>query len=63
MSSDGISPRVAVAIGLVALIPVAAYGLTRYPDGAIVSAINVVVLIGALFLAMRPLSPSDASPA
>ena len=63
MSSDSISPRVAVAVGLLALAPVAWYGIAVNQSAGIFSAINVVLTIAALAVAMRPLRDSGHSSA
>ena len=61
MSEQGISPRVPVAIGLAAVVPLVAYGLTHSVEAAVIAAVNVVLLVLALFLAMGPIEPSEAS--
>ena len=57
MTAAGISPRVAVAVGLAALLPVFAYGIDRSLDAGLLAAINVLLLMGVLYLAFGP--PAD----
>lgn len=61
MSGRGISPRLPLAIGFAALVPVAVYGMTNSMSAALVSAVNVVLLIGALVLAMQPVPNAGPS--
>ena len=58
MSSDSFSPRLAAALGALALAPVAWYGLASSGTAGIFSAINVVLIIAALFVAMTPVKGS-----
>lgn len=53
-----ITPRQAVLVGLLALVPVAAYGLFAPELTAIVAAVNVVIVTAALYVAFRPIDPS-----
>ena len=54
MSGEGLSPRMAVAIGLAAIVPVAVYGMSHSLDAGVMAGINVVIVIAALFYAMSP---------
>lgn len=54
MSSDSFSPRQAAAVGVLALAPVAWYGLASSGTAGVFSAINVALIITALFVAMSP---------
>ncbi len=58
MSSDSISPRIAVAVGMLALIPVAWYGVASSGTAGIFSAINVLIMIAALLIATSPVEDS-----
>lgn len=59
MSFDSISPRLAAAVGALALAPVAWYGFAASGTAGLFSAINVVLIILALFVAMQPIGGSD----
>ena len=54
MSLEELSPRVIVAIGLLAILPVSVYGITNSLDAGVMAGINVVIIIVALFYAMSP---------
>lgn len=58
MTSDGLSPRVAVVVGILALVPVAWYGVTYSQTAGVVSGINVLLIIVGLVVAMGPLQNS-----
>ena len=63
MSPDGLSPRVMVAVGLLAIVPVFGYGITHSIEAGVMAAINVVIVIAALFYAMSPVElPKSAHP-
>ena len=61
MSAQGISPQLPVAIGLAAIIPLIAYGMTSSASAAIVATINVLLIVGVLFFMMQPIDPHEAS--
>lgn len=61
MSAQGISPQLPVAIGLAAIIPLIVYGITNSPSAALVATINVLLIVGVLFLVMQPIDPREAS--
>lgn len=63
MSEQGISPQLPVAIGLAAIIPLIAYGMATSLSAALVATINVLLIVGVLFLVMRPIDPREASQA
>ncbi|ARS91042.1 cytochrome-ba3 oxidase subunit [Natrarchaeobaculum aegyptiacum] len=52
---EELSPRIAAAIGLLAVVPTIAYGLGRPGLFGFLSAVNVVIIFVALYLAMSPL--------
>ncbi len=60
MSREGISPRIPVAIGVLALVPLAVYGLTHSVEAAGIAAVNVALIVAALFLAMGPIESVGA---
>ncbi|ADD07346.1 ba3-type terminal oxidase subunit CbaE (plasmid) [Natrialba magadii ATCC 43099] len=57
---EDVSPRHAVAVGLLALIPTVVYGFGRPGTAGFVSAVNVVIIFGALYLAMSPIGDTDS---
>lgn len=59
MKSTSISPRMAVAVGALALAPVAWYGLASSGTAGLVSAINVALILAGLFVATGPANGSD----
>lgn len=54
MNVDSLSPRLFAAIGLLALLPVAWYGLGRSLTAAVFTAVNVALVIGLLYVSMSP---------
>ncbi|TYT63941.1 cytochrome-ba3 oxidase subunit [Natrialba swarupiae] len=48
------SPRISLPVGLLALVPVAWYGLGSSLVAAAVSAVNVVFILGCLYVAFGP---------
>ena len=60
MSSDSIPTRLPLVVGTLALLPVVWYGLQNPGLSWIVSAVNVVLIIAALVVAMGPIDASDA---
>ena len=61
MASDGFSPRYAVAIGLLAILPALVYATTRSMTAGAVTAVNVVIIFLALYTAMGPIVDESAS--
>ncbi|WP_255193992.1 cytochrome-ba3 oxidase subunit [Natronobeatus ordinarius] len=61
MASDGFSPRYAVAIGLLAILPALVYATTRSMTAGGVTAVNVVIIFLALYTAMGPIADESAS--
>ncbi len=58
MVLEQVSPRSALAVGLLALIPVLWYGVASSLSAGVVSAINVILIIGMLYIAFEPVSDS-----
>ncbi|MFB1063633.1 cytochrome-ba3 oxidase subunit [Natrinema sp. H-ect4] len=54
MALETVTPRLAATVGLLAIVPVFIYGVTDSGLAGAVSAINVVLIIGSLYLAMSP---------
>lgn len=52
---EALSPRGAVAIGLLALPPVLVFTVSRSGVGGLISALNVVLIFGALYIAVSPI--------
>lgn len=57
MSTD-LSPRLAIALGLIAVIPALLYAVGRSLDGGLMSILNILIIIGVLILLTRPVSVS-----
>ncbi|QRV16591.1 cytochrome-ba3 oxidase subunit [Haloterrigena salifodinae] len=58
MTLETVTPRYVAAIGLLAVVPVLVYGVTNSGVAGLVSAVNVAVIIGSLYLAMSPVEGS-----
>lgn len=54
MTLETATPRYAAAVGLLAVVPVIVYGVTNSGVAGLVSAVNVALIFGALYLAMSP---------
>ena len=55
MDVDQLGPHQVVALGLLALLPVAWYALTLSGTAGVFAAINVVIVFVALYVAMQPI--------
>lgn len=60
---ESLSPRGAAAVGLLAIAPVLVFAVGRSGLGGLISAINVVVIFAALYLALSPLDGTDGATA
>ena len=58
MTLEGISPRSALVVGLLALLPVSWYGIASSVSAGVVSAINVVLILAMLYIAFEPVPES-----
>ena len=58
MSADGTSPRLAIALGLLAVIPAVFYSIERSFDGGVMSIINILIVLGVLVVLTRPVTLS-----
>ncbi|RQG95226.1 cytochrome-ba3 oxidase subunit [Natrarchaeobius chitinivorans] len=56
MVLEDASPRLLLPVGLLALLPVAWYGLGSSLAAGVVSAINVVIILSCLYVAFGPVS-------
>ncbi len=56
MSIDAITPRRAASLGLLALVPAVAYVVGRGDPAVVVAAVNVVLIVSALYVALSPVS-------
>ncbi|OIB58966.1 cytochrome-ba3 oxidase subunit [Natrialba sp. SSL1] len=54
MEFEDVSPRVALPVGLLALLPLAWYGVSGSVMAGIVSTVNVVLILACLYLAFSP---------
>ena len=51
---ESLSPRAAIAVGLLALVPIVIFGATRSGVGGLIATVNVVLIVAALYVAMSP---------
>lgn len=58
---ESITPRIAAAVGLLALVPAIAYGLGRPGLGGFVAAVNVLIIFAALSVALSPIEAELAA--
>lgn len=58
MVLEAVSPRGAAIVGLLALLPVIWYGLGSSLSASVVSAINVLIIVAALYIAFKPVPDS-----
>ncbi|AGB33168.1 hypothetical protein C488_16412 [Natrinema pellirubrum DSM 15624] len=58
MNLETVPPRLAAIAGLLAIVPLLVYGLTNSTVAGAVSAVNVVLIVGSLYLAMSPVEGS-----
>lgn len=58
---DALSPRGAAALGLLALPPVLVFTVSRSGVGGLISAVNVVLIFGALYIALSPIDGAGHS--
>ncbi len=58
MNFESVGPRLAAGAGLLAIIPILVYGLSGSVVAGIVSAVNVAIIIGSLYIAMAPIDES-----
>lgn len=61
MEPDDIPPRIAVTVGLLAIVPALWYALGRPSTAGFVTAVNVVIITAALYTAMSPTDHADSS--
>ncbi|WP_254863023.1 cytochrome-ba3 oxidase subunit [Halovivax gelatinilyticus] len=61
MNFDGIEPRVAVLVGILAIVPTVWYAMGRPSNGGFVAAVNVLIVLAALWIAMQPIEPESAN--
>lgn len=54
MVLEDLSPRAALVVGLLALLPVTWYGLGSSLSAGVVSAINVLIILACLYVAFEP---------
>lgn len=54
MALESVQPRYAAAVALLAFLPVAAYGITYSVTAGVVTAINLLLIYGSLYVAMSP---------
>nr|WP_083867300.1 cytochrome-ba3 oxidase subunit [Natrialba taiwanensis] len=54
MGLNALTPRHALLVGLLALLPVGWFAFGRSTTGGLVAAVNVVLIIVALYVALGP---------
>ena len=52
---ETLTPRGAITVGLLAILPAVVFGLTRSGLGGLIATVNVVLISAALYIAMSPL--------
>lgn len=55
MAIEDISPRMAAAVGLLALVPTLIFGISHPGLAGFVAAFNVVIIFAAMYIAMAPI--------
>ena len=63
MESDSLSPRMGVAVGLLAILPAIWYAVGRPSTAGFIAAVNVVIIFVALYTAMSPTDHASSSSA
>ncbi|MXV62446.1 cytochrome-ba3 oxidase subunit [Natronorubrum sp. JWXQ-INN-674] len=56
MVLEAVTPRHALVVGLLAILPVSWYGLGSSLSAGVVSAINVLIILTCLYVAFEPVS-------
>lgn len=56
MVLEDVSPRTALVVGLLALVPVSWYGIGSSPSAGVVAGVNVLIVLIALYLAFGPIA-------
>lgn len=62
MDIDSLEPRYVTILGAAALLPAVWYVLGRPSTVAVVAAVNVVLIVGSLWMAMGPHTISGGDP-
>lgn len=53
---ENLSPRIAIGVGLLALVPAIVFAFGRSGLGGLVASINVLIIVSSLYLAMSPVA-------
>ena len=61
MTLEDVSPRLVLVVGLLALVPIAWFGLSGFLNAGALAAVNVVIIVVALAVAMGPIRDSSAT--
>ncbi|MFP8889833.1 cytochrome-ba3 oxidase subunit [Natrialbaceae archaeon A-CW2] len=56
MSIDGLPVRWAIMVGLLAIVPALWYGFGRAGSAGVITVINVLIIVAALYVATGPVS-------
>ena len=59
MAFESISPRHALVVGLLAIVPLAWYALEGSATAGVVSTINVLFILSCLYVAFTPVDGHD----
>lgn len=51
---ESLAPRTAIGVGLLAVIPALWYAIARPSTWGFLSVVSILVIVGALYLAMEP---------
>lgn len=61
MDIGSLEPRIVATIGLLAILPALWYGVGMPGTGGYVAALNVVIVVAALWVLFRPVAATDGS--
>lgn len=61
MDARSLEPRVVAALGLLGLLPVIWYTIGQPGVGGFVAALNVLIIVGVLWLLLGPVAESNST--
>ena len=61
MDLDSLEPRIATSVGLLALVPTLWYALGQPSSAGFVAAVNVLIVLAALWIAMGPIEGENGN--
>ncbi|ELZ13583.1 cytochrome-ba3 oxidase subunit [Halovivax asiaticus JCM 14624] len=56
---ESYSPRTALAVALLALVPTIVWMLTRSGLGGAIASVNVVLIVASIYIALSPIDASN----